>query len=187
MKRTLTDDSDEVIVRLIVEEGQRNLFECLYDRYAPLIYRKCLGLTNDTSIAQDLLQDIILKVFLNLSKFEHKSNFSLWVNTISYNHCMQYFRLKKRLIVQAEDLSPYEALVVDDIEMEHEELQQIQQKQLTYLLQQLKEEERLILSMRYFSDMSIQEIAHSLELNQSTVKMRLKRSRDKLAKLFKTL
>ena len=154
--------SDPEIVSLIIKEQKTDLFEILYDRYAPIIYRKCVSLTKDQNTAKDLMHDIIIKVFLNIAQFEGRSNFSLWVNTISYNHCMQYFKLQKRLLISAEELNTYESIAIQDIEEEHQELQQIKAKQLLFLLEKLKSEYRLILVMRYFSDMSVKEIAESL-------------------------
>jgi RNA polymerase sigma-70 factor (ECF subfamily) len=179
--------SDLDLISLIIKEQKTDLFEILYDRYAPIIYRKCVSLTQDQNTAKDLMQDIMLKIFLNISQFEGRSNFSLWVNTISYNHCMQYFKLKKRLLISPEELSTYEGLAIQDIEEEHQELQQIKVNQLRLLLEKLKPEYRLILVMRYFSDMSVKEIAESLEIGESAVKMRLKRGRSKLAELFHPL
>lgn len=179
--------SDVEIVTFITKEQKTDLFELLYDRYAPIIYRKCVSLTKDQNTAKDLMHDIMIKIFLNIAQFEGRSNFSLWVNTISYNHCMQYFKLKKRLLISSEELNTYENVAIQDIEEEHQELQQIKSKQLNILLEKLKSEYRLILVMRYFSDMSVKEIAESLEIGESAVKMRLKRGRTKLAELFNQL
>jgi len=176
--------SDVEIISLITKEQKTDLFEVLYDRYAPITYRKCVSLTKDQNTAKDLMQDIMIKIFLNIAQFEGRSNFSLWVNTISYNHCMQYFKLKKRLLISPEELNTYKTLAIQDIEEEHQELQQIKTTQLTFLLKKLKSEYRLVLVMRYFSDMSVKEIAESLEVGESAVKMRLKRGRAKLAELF---
>ena len=178
------EQSDEDVIHLIIKEGKTDLFEILYDRYAPKIFRKCMTLTKDQNTAKDLMQDIMIKVFLNIAQFEGRSDFSLWVNTISYNYCMQYFKLKKRLLVSSEELSLYETIAVEDIEKEYQELQEIKVKQLAILLAKMKSEYRLILTMRYFSAMSVQEISDSLEIGKSAVKMRLKRGREKLAKLF---
>lgn len=181
------DLPDSELITLIIKEKKTELFEVLYDRYAPIIYRKCVSLTKDQNTAKDLMQDIMIKVLLNIAQFEGRSNFSLWVNTISYNHCMQYFKLKKRLVVSPEELNTYETIPIQDIEGEHQELEQIKAKQLLLLLEKLKSEYRLILVMRYFSDMSVKEIAESLEIGESAVKMRLKRGRAKLAELFNQL
>jgi RNA polymerase sigma factor (sigma-70 family) len=184
-KKTAFDDlSDKEIVLVIIEEDKKELFEILYNRYAPLIYRKCVGMVRDESTAKDLMQDILIKIFLNIAQFQGKSHFSLWVNTISYNHCMQYFRLKKRLDMPLVDTEDYLNISIADIEGQNKELDSIKAQQLEKFLGKLKEEYRLILYMRYFSDMSIKEIAESLEIKESAVKMRLKRGRDKLAVYF---
>lgn len=177
--------ADELIIERIVSQKQTELFEVLYDRYAPKIYYKCLGLTSNEETAKDLMHEVMIKVFLNIAKFQGKSKFSLWVHSISYNHCMQYFRLQKRLQMQSQDILQYENVSIEDIENSEATLKEIQVQQLERFMKKLAEEYRLILSMRYYADMSIKQIAVTLQMGESAVKMRLKRGRDQLAKLFK--
>jgi len=61
---------DNEVVRLIVEENQKQLLETLYERYINRIYRKCLTLTRDSNLAKDLTHDIMVKILLNLAKFK---------------------------------------------------------------------------------------------------------------------
>ncbi len=89
--------SDTEIVERVVHYGEQHLLEHLYDRYATKIFHKCLSLTKEREVAKDLSHDIIIKIFTSLAKFQGKSAFSLWVHSITYNHCMDYLRLQKRL------------------------------------------------------------------------------------------
>jgi len=88
--------SDNEVIEKI-KNGDKSLFEVLYNRYADKVFYKALGLTKDRNIAKDLAHDIMIKIFLNLSKFKGTAPFSLWVHSISYNHCIDYLRKKKKM------------------------------------------------------------------------------------------
>jgi RNA polymerase sigma-70 factor (ECF subfamily) len=174
--------SDTEIVERVVHYGEQHLLEHLYDRYATKIFHKCLSLTKEREVAKDLSHDIIIKIFTSLAKFQGKSAFSLWVHSITYNHCMDYLRLQKRLQYTDYDERSFDYISEDTIELENKELEELQFSQLEHFLDILHPEERMILMMRYQDDMSVNDIAETLHLGLSAVKMRLKRGRDKLAK-----
>ena len=172
--------SDEELVQLIVQEGQSDLFGILYDRYAPLVYRKAVSLVKREALAEDLTHDIMIKIFTKLSQFEGRANFSLWVNTISYNHCMQHFRKNKRM-KEEEVPEEFDIMSEDDIEAEQQELLEANVKELERCLANIKKDYSVVLSMRYYAEMSIKQMAAALEMGESAIKMRLKRGREWLA------
>ena len=90
LKEDLKNLSDEDLVKNIVSSNDTLLFEVLYDRFAQLVYNKCLGFSKSTDEAQDLTQDIFLKLFVKLSTFKGKSKFSTWLYAFTYNHCVNY-------------------------------------------------------------------------------------------------
>jgi RNA polymerase sigma factor (sigma-70 family) len=184
----LSDMDDMEMVERVVHYGEQHLLDHLYERYALKIYHKCLSLAKDKEIAQDLSHDILIKIFTSLAKFQGKSAFSLWVHSITYNHCMDYLRLQKRLQYTEYDEHHFDNISEDVIERENKELEELQFSQLERYLEELHAEEKMILMMRYQDDMSVNEIAETLKIGLSAVKMRLKRGRDKLAKkIQKTL
>ena len=71
-------------------------FKILYDRYAGKIFGKALTMLGDEKIAEDATQEIFTKIFLNLGKFSGKSKFSTWVNSVTYNFCIDYIRKNKK-------------------------------------------------------------------------------------------
>lgn len=177
--------SDKEIVERIIATGDKELFHILYERYADKVYRKCLLLTKDRETSKDLAHDILIKVFLNLSKLKKITNFSLWVHSITYNHCIDYLRLKQKVKYEDFEEQAFEDISEEDIEREQQELKELQLSELEAVFAELKEEEKLILLMRYQDDLSIKDIARTLSMGESAVKMRLKRSRDHLAELLK--
>jgi len=177
--------SDKKIVEQIIATGDKELFSTLYDRYVDKVYHKCLLLTKDKEVSKDLTHDILIKVFLNISKLKKITNFSLWVHSITYNHCIDYLRLKKKFKHEDYEEGQFENISEEDIEREQQELKEVQLVELEIVFELLKQEERLILLMRYQDGLSVKAIAKALSVGESAMKMRLKRSRDNLAELLK--
>lgn len=173
----------DIIQRVL--KGERHLLEILYARYCTKVFHKCLSITKERNTSEDLCHDIMVKVFVNLHKFKGKSDFSFWVYSITYNHCMNFLKKKKRL--RFDDIEVAFNLSVDQIELENKILKELQLEQLEILFQELKAKDKMILLMRYQDGMSIKQIANTLSVGQSAVKMRLKRSRNRLAELLKKM
>jgi RNA polymerase sigma factor (sigma-70 family) len=94
---------------------------------------------------------------------------------------MQYFKKEKRIEWDNEPPEFYETIDLQAIEAENTEILETQIKTLAYCFEGLKEEYSIILSMRYYADMSIKNISNTLQIGESAVKMRLKRGREMLA------
>lgn len=174
--------SDEELVRLYVETQRNTYFERLYERYCDKVYRKCLSFTKDPLRAEDLTHDIFLKLVVKLSSFREQAKFSTWLYSITYNHCTDQLRSQNlRREVYMDD--GWERLDVGNDDG-LAELAEMEAKQLQKALRQLPLEEQTMLLMKYQDDISIRDIADLNGLTESAVKMRLKRSRDKLRKHY---
>lgn len=145
------------------------------------MYQTCLSFTNDTQTAQDYAQDIFLKVFRKMYTFEHRSSFSTWLYAIAHNHCLGQHRRHKRL--STEPLAPdlVQTLVgsspfTDDADEDQLRLMERQLAKLPPL-------DKDLLRLKYEQGLSIVALGHHYQLSESAVKMRLKRSRDRLRSL----
>lgn len=177
--------SDEEIVEVILETGDSRFFETIYDRYALKVYQKCLSFTKDTSEAKDVAHDVMVKLYLSLSKFSGKSKFSTWFYAITYNHCVDHqSRKRKELKLQEEIKRDYKSGSLAGIEPKDEEILGIRLEKLYALLDKLTVSEKSILLMKYQDGMSIREIADITRSGESALKMKLKRSKEKLIKLY---
>jgi RNA polymerase sigma factor (sigma-70 family) len=158
------------------------MFGELFARYNSKVYSKCYSLLKDDSIAEDLTQEIFLKVFLNLSKFNRKSQFSTWVYSITYNCCIDAIRRgKKEVVISEEDVKlPQEA--VEDVS--DEELFEIAVDRLQELLDMIPASDKAVLLMKYRDDMAIKEICEIYNTTESAVKMKLKRAKLKVRDLY---
>ncbi|GJM35373.1 MAG: hypothetical protein DHS20C18_43740 [Saprospiraceae bacterium] len=184
-RKGLDQLTDFEIIKLILDKGEKDLLEILYDRYSSKVYFKCLGIVGNKETSKDLAHDIMIKIFLNLSKFRGTSEFSLWVHSITYNYCMDHLRKGKRLKYESYEVKDYERISTAEIELENKILSDLKLVQLEVLLHELKPEDKIILMMRYQDSMSVKQISQTLSIGESAVKMRLKRGRDRLADLLK--
>jgi RNA polymerase sigma factor (sigma-70 family) len=179
--------SDEEIVERVLKNGEQNLLEVLYDRYSAKIFHKCVSLIKDREASKDCTHDIMVKIFMNLVNFKGKSAFSLWVHSITYNYCMDYLQKRKRLEFNDLSETEYEHASGDEDDLANKILQDIKLTQLEIVFELLNSDEKILLLMRYQDGMAVKDIAESLGVGESAIKMRLKRSRDHLAELITEL
>ena len=175
--------SDEEIIDQILINGNTTLFEHIYDRYANKVFRKCISFTKEKSIAEDLTHDIFIQVYSKLSNFQKKSKFSTWLYIITYNYCVDYVRKKKRTKevehldqVQYDNLGDY-----DDFELE---IREANAAKLNRALDLISPDEKMLLLMKYQDNVSIKELSEHMNLTESAIKMRLKRSKDKVIEIY---
>ncbi|GAB4026365.1 RNA polymerase sigma factor [Spirosoma gilvum] len=174
--------SDEEMIRHYLPQQPNQCFEALYNRYVGKVYQQCLSMTNDSEQAQDFTHDIFLKAFHKLEAFQQRSSFSTWLYAIAYNYCADQLRLAKR--IPTTDLTVYlQETQADYIDAQlHEEVLQV----MRIAMDRLTEEERTLLRLKYEDGMTIDDIAQLYQIKPSAVKMRLKRSRERVQAICDT-
>jgi RNA polymerase sigma factor (sigma-70 family) len=171
---------DEELIRIYVKNQQPACFELLYTRYVNKVYRRCLSLTRDTARAEDYTHDIFIRVMGNLSRFKEESTFSTWLYSISYNYCMdQIRRASRNATVSLTSDADYDLPDLSENEGLEERL-----AYLARILQTVPAAETRFLRLKYEDGVDIKEIARRFNLKDSAVKMRLKRTRDKIRRLY---
>lgn len=171
-----TSLTDEETIRQLLPSQPNQCFETLYSRYVNKVYRRCLSMTKDTEKAEDFTHDIFLKVFSKLDAFQERSSFSTWLYSIAYNYCSDQLRLAKRFNFAPMEEGLNQVLPDSQEAQLHEEtILVVKQAMAT-----LSVNERTLLRLKYEDSMSINEIAELYNLKPSAVKMRLKRSREKV-------
>ncbi len=83
--------SDEALIEAI-QRGDRNAAACLYKRYIDRVHRICYRIVLDPSQVQDCVQEVWLKVFRNLDRFRCRESFAAWLNTVTANTAIDYYR-----------------------------------------------------------------------------------------------
>lgn len=171
---------DEEVIRQYLTTNPSDCFETLYNRYVNKVYKQCFSLTKDSEKAQDFTHDIFIKMFTRLDRFQERSTFSTWLYSISYNYCMDQLRVSNRLSTTALDDELGERVGC----AEEGESVERQLQLLTQAMNALSPQEAALLRLKYQEGLDIKQIARRLNLNDSAVKMRLKRSRDKVRQYY---
>lgn len=168
--------TDEELVEKIVNTKNDILFGILYERYSHLVYNKCYGFTKTRVEAEDLTQDVFVKLFQKLSSFQGKAKFSTWLYAFTYNMCVDYINkhVLKKVSTNDIDVEDYSLL---QIEVADSSLFLLKEKTLKKALEVIAPEDKMILLLKYQDDFSIKHIMTVLEISQSAVKMRLKRAK----------
>lgn len=179
-----TSLTDEEIVLKIKETRDTGLFEILYERHSHKIYNKCLGFTDDQQTAEDLTHDIFLKAFVSLKSYQGRAKFYTWLYSLTYNYCVDYYNSQKK---DREKMSEYlldETADSDDDEASDAQLFDIKLERLKIVLNKIPHVDKIVLLMKYQDDFSIEDIAESLALGESAVKMRIKRAKVKVLNTY---
>lgn len=178
--------TDEELVEQIINTKNDILFGVLYERFSHVVYNKCYGFTKTKVEAQDLAQDVFVKLFQKLRSFKGKSKFSTWLYAFTYNMCVDYVNKNVMQKVHSNDLEPedYQHL---SIEVEDHSLFQLKEDTLKKALEVISPEDKMILLLKYQDDFSLKNIMEMLDLGESAVKMRLKRAKIRIVEAHNNL
>jgi RNA polymerase sigma-70 factor (ECF subfamily) len=176
--------SDEDIVKLLNNGGNNSLFSVLYARYHAKVLDKCYSLLHNRELAEEFAEDVLSKTYEKLSGFKGNSSFSSWLYSITYNHCIDFLREKKKLHYPNWNTQNELPEIIDDLE---EDFTDMHYSRMMKILDIMHAEERAMLLMKYQDDMPIREIANSLRLTEGAAKMRIKRAKARLVYLYKKL
>jgi RNA polymerase sigma-70 factor (ECF subfamily) len=174
--------SDEELVQKIVNERETNLFRILFDRYKGKVLDKCYSLLHNRESAAEFTEDILSKAYEKLPGFKGNSSFSSWLYSITYNHCIDYLREKKKLHYPEWNSRNEIPEIADDLE---EDLSEMHYSRLMNILEILHEEEKAMILMKYKDEMPVKDIAAALRLSEGAVKMRIKRAKARLVFLYR--
>lgn len=174
---TLTDDI--LIDRFLAWDI--NSLEILVGRYLQGIFAICFRLCQDTDDANDITQDVCMKVMKHLSGFKRESEFKTWVYRIAYNESLWFLRTKKEY-TDLEIVEPY---------LGECDTYDIDTKDAALLIRStidiLSPIDKSIILFFYYDDLKIREIADIMEMNENTIKTRLARAKLFLQPYFETL
>jgi RNA polymerase sigma-70 factor (ECF subfamily) len=136
----------------------------------------------DTDAAEDLCQEILVKVYLQLNSYRKDARFTTWLHSITHNLCMDYLRKNKKNLHQEITVQ-----LADEIgEILETDLPEDSPTEdvLTDLLEQVPVEDKLILLLKYKEKYSLHEIQEMMHIGESALKMRLNRAKSKIRQLY---
>ena len=165
-------DEKELLLR--VAEGNQQAFRMLYDRYVQHVYGIALQLMKSPELAQDLAQEIFVKVWIKRTTLTEVEQFRPWLNTITRNLARDYLRKK----VIAPEYEPYLLGFFADLspsaeeELAHRQLQQVMNEAIDQLSPQLK----TAFTLSRFRGLTHEQIAQEMQISPTTSKSHLVRA-----------
>jgi RNA polymerase sigma-70 factor, ECF subfamily len=177
------DADQELVAR--VRNGDEEAFAKLVLKYQSRVLTLATRILDNRSEAEDVAQDIFVKVFQSLHDFRGASRFSTWLYRITVNHCLNHLRRRTRQQHTLVVTEPEEWMQESPGSNPHKTLEQKERWALVQSkLQLLSPEHRTIILLRDFEGLSYEEIADVLQLESGTVKSRLHRARMELKTLL---
>lgn len=183
--------SDEALAKLIQASPHRDLraFELLVQRHKGQITANCRHITGEADESEDLAQDVFVKAFFGIARFEGRAKFRTWLQRIKINHCLNHIRKRKgKHFVEVEDPVVQASLALRVEGNPERDLVKLTERQkVRRVLEMMRDSLRIPLIMCDMDGLSYQEIAETLGLGLSATKMRIKRAREEFRRLFEGL
>jgi RNA polymerase sigma-70 factor (ECF subfamily) len=174
------DSSDEALIRAIAA-GDRRAMQVLYARHHARVYRFVLRLTNDKSLAEDLVSEVFFGVWRHAKGFEKKSQVSTWIMAIARHKALSA-RKPRPDETLSDDLANAIVDPADDAETKVH--LQVRSAIVRQCLSQLSSDHREVIDLVYYHDKTVEEVAEIIQVPKNTVKTRMFYARKYLGKLL---
>jgi RNA polymerase sigma factor (sigma-70 family) len=189
---SLKAKEDHALVRRAVEEGDQRAYAILMDRYRESVFNALYKMVQNREDANDLVLEAFAKAFRRLGSFTPNHAFSTWLFRIAINNGIDFVRRRRIVCLSIDDSTDREgkqnfSASIPAVGYNPEE-RYIQQQRVVYLqslMDKLAPKYRLMLEMRYFEELSYQEIADRLEIPLGTVKAQLFRAKEMFSELMR--
>lgn len=158
--------------------GDETALEQLIERHKEKVYTSILFLVKDSALAEDIFQDTFIKVIdtLRSGRYKEEGKFLPWVMRISYNLCIDHFRRKKRqpTITNTEGFDIFNVLDFADNTAEDDMVVGQTRRKVRHLVEQLPPEQKEVVILRHYAEMSFKEIAALTDVSINTALGRMR-------------
>jgi len=169
------------------KKGDQQAFELLVRKYKTTVYNTIYSIMGNAQEADDIAQEVFLKVYTKADSFKGESSFSTWLYRITVNRCVDELRRRKNKIISYEtEFNQEEKLKLKDVlaSRENDITEKLRRKELQDIIQKamnsLPEKYRIILTLKEIEGLSYKEISQIMKISLAKVKIWLFRARQKL-------
>lgn len=172
------------------KEGDQRAYAELMQRYKDSIYFMTLKMINNKEDAMDLTVETFGKAFENLDRYKPDFAFSTWLFRIATNNSIDFIRKKRLSVISMDSMVDDEGddrplqIKSDSLNPEETSIKKQQSKELKDIVDKLPARYKTLIVLRYFDELSYEEIAQQLDLPLGTVKAQLFRARDLLSNVL---
>lgn len=177
-------DERQIVRR--AQKGDKAAFELLVERHQHRVFAVARGIVKRQEDAEDVAQQVFVKAYFSLKRFDQRAAFSTWLYKITVNECWDLLRKRKaRPLIYESDFNDEQSSQFSAIERESAGGPDVSERlamrqRLDNMLDQLERRDRSMLVLKEVEGFSVEEIADLLGLNANTVKVRLFRARRKI-------
>jgi RNA polymerase sigma-70 factor (ECF subfamily) len=183
----VTPLNDEQLIQLYLN-GDERAFEELLNRHQQKIYTSIYLFVKDQNQAEDIFQEVFIKIIdtLRKGKYNHEGKFSQWAMRIAYNLCVDYFRRSKRRpqVQPTEDFDIFDVLRIAEDNAEQRIIRSQTHEKVRKLVDMLPPEQREVVILRHYADMSFKEIAALTRVSINTALGRMRYALINIRKLM---
>jgi len=168
----------------LILEGNSTAFSYIVERHRNKAYNLAFRMCGSHEEAEELAQDSFLKAYRSLKSFKMKSSFSTWLYRIVYNTTISQLRAKKKGILSLEDFPADATDFIGTNTSEEEAEKEYRNSLVNFALQKISEDERGLISLYYYDEMSTDEISEVTGISKSNIKVKLFRARQKMLEII---
>ncbi len=182
-----TKISDQELIRLFIS-GDHNALESLINRHQRKLFSYIMIIVKDKHLAEDIFQDAFIKIIntLRSGNYNEEGKFLPWAMRISHNLIIDYFRRSKRMPMRenSEEYDLFDTLRVYDDTIEDRIITGQIHNDIKKLIEHLPEEQKTVLKMRHYQEMSFKEIAQQTDVSINTALGRMRYALINLRKMI---
>ena len=180
--------NEEAVWLAEARQGDRAAFGRLVEAYKGPVFNLAYRMLNNASEAEEAAQEAFIRAYTRLETYSPAHKFSTWMLSITSNYCIDIIRKRRALLLSIDEpLPPHPALMSDrESGPEAQSVTSEQQELVQQMLAILPEEYREAVVLRYWYDLSYEEIAEMMDTTISAIKSRLFRARRLLADAYAT-
>jgi RNA polymerase sigma factor (sigma-70 family) len=164
--------------------GNSDAFRFIVDRHSNKAYNLAFRICGNHEEAEELAQDSFLKAYKSLATFKMKSSFATWLYRIVYNTTISHVRIKKKGVLSLEDFPADATDFIGGNITEEEAEKEYRTSLVNFALQKINDDERGLISLYYYEEMSTDEIAEVTGISKSNIKVKLFRARQKMQEII---
>jgi RNA polymerase sigma-70 factor, ECF subfamily len=188
-RKSRVEDDRELVRR--AQKDDKGAFEELVKRHQSRVFAVAGGILRNREDVEDIGQQVFLKAYFSLKRFDQRAAFSTWLYKITVNECWDLLRKRKvRPLVFEAEFSEEQARQYDGMEEKADGVPDVSERmalrqEVEELMECLEERDRMMLVMKEVQGFSVEEIAEILDINGNTVKVRLFRARQRITERVK--
>jgi RNA polymerase sigma-70 factor (ECF subfamily) len=169
--------TDETLWITRARHGDEGAFSQLVEVYQRPVFNLCYRMLGDAAEAEDAAQETFIRVYTRLASYDPNRKFSSWTLAIASHYCIDRLRQRRMGLVEWDDLAPGSWLSDTQPKPEEVILDREAQRQVRELLNDLPPDYRAVMILRYWHELSYEEIAETLHTTVPAIKSRMFRAR----------